>query len=412
MPIADNGERREALGEGKSTVGRSERAEDIIHQSGGGEWSVGRSQRDVRGSTALLEQVGEDGVVTALGGRLGKQAMALGKVGIVCDIAEAMHAVGQLSAMAVREGAFVSVPFELETSSGVSVEGSLEVGDAGLEDIVGQSWSSNPVSVLELTFDSSREGIHPEVKVRSVNRDWGNRDGDGVTGSARARAGGPEPVTNGSPESLDVGICVGETNVEDDVVEANVGVASFGSVFDSGSSSWRWKDHDLTDVEYVGVGNSCTMRPRVDDRRSSSKPGSSHDGREAKAADVDPREGVGREGDRYAVVAAAALEAHEEIVQGAGVAQHGGVASERVADLDAVGFVGVDVDQGHWRVGGKVEEVLGADGAVSETRSSTHDTIQNISDVVWVGDSPLVGVVEVGVNVEVGHGENQPGQDS
>ena len=68
----------------------------------------------------------------------------------------------------------------------------------------------------------------------------------------------------------------------------------------------------------------------------------------------------------------------------------------------------VDVDEGHRRVCAEVEEVLGAIGAVGDARGASYGS-QDGSEVVRVGDVPLVGVVEVGVDVEVGHGEYQPG---
>ena len=93
VPIADNGERRQAFSKDKSATGWSEGTEDIIHQGGGSQRAVSSGQRNGRGSATFLEQVCEDGVVTALGGRLGEQAVAFWEVGVVGNTAEAVHAV-------------------------------------------------------------------------------------------------------------------------------------------------------------------------------------------------------------------------------------------------------------------------------------------------------------------------------
>ena len=115
-----------------------------------------------------------------------------------------------------------------------------------------------------------------------------------------------------------------------------------------------------------------------------------------------------RKGHRDALVAAAALEADDEVIQVAGVPEHSRVASEGVTDLDLVRVSAVDVDEGHRRVSGEVEEVLSTFRAVSSTRGAAHSSFQNIRDVVRVRHRPLVVVVELVVEVEVGHGEYQP----
>ena len=150
----------------------------------------------------------------------------------------------------------------------------------------------------------------------------------------------------------------------------------------------------------------------MEDRWTGSEPSGSHDGWEAETTDVDPRERVGREGHGHTVVAAAALEADNEVVEGTRIPKDGRVASERMANLDAVGFVGVNVGHGHGRVGREVKEVRGADDRVGGARSASYGAIEDIGQVVRVGDVPLVDVVEVGIQVKVGHGADQPGQDS
>ena len=131
---------------------------------------------------------------------------------------------------------------------------------------------------------------------------------------------------------------------------------------------------------------------------------------EPKGSDVDASEGFRGEHDGNGSVTELSLESDDTVVHGSGFPQDGREASQRVADVDGILVSGVDVGESHRSVDGQVEKVHGAGIAVSGRRGASHGG-NHVGQEGRIGNAPIAGLVEVGGNVEVGHGEDQPGQD-
>ena len=126
-----------------TVVSGLELAEDGLDERGGGDGSASHGQVDWRGLSALLEQVVEDGVITALVVGLSDEAVSGGQSVIAIDTCEAIQALSHSVAILIREGLVESVSLELKLVIGGILKGGTDLIDPDVEGRRGELGTSD-----------------------------------------------------------------------------------------------------------------------------------------------------------------------------------------------------------------------------------------------------------------------------
>ena len=257
LPEAYHGKGGETFGEDGATGGRAYVPEDLVHEFRSDQGSRVQGERYVGCTDSLLDQGGEDGVVSPLSS-FGQQAVDFGEVVVACDTTQAMDLLGQGLPVLLGERDFASLAFEVEGGISSLSEFGADGGDASIEGAIVQRGSAD----AEAEIHACLGGLDPSVEVEGVagaSRDH-RGGGEDTVAIGVIGAGNAEPVPHGLPDGLDRGVSVCDSRLHEGVPEALKGVAPIGSSAQEYITVSRRHEHGEPGADSRGVGSAAGVR--------------------------------------------------------------------------------------------------------------------------------------------------------